>query len=82
MELPIITKHSDWYINADNIRWSELVRLLDIDGNYLVSLMRFERSTGKFINIEDKAFGSPQEAIDYLQTIGVDVPGKEYDDYD
>ena len=78
MELPIISKYDETYLNCKNQNHEDRVRLLDIDGAYLVTTMVLEKMTKKFLRFEEIAFASLMEAEEYLESdLGIDLPWKE-----
>lgn len=87
MELPIIPKFDEKLTSLQDQKLVDRIRILDIDGTYLVSVWIMERETKAFTHFQEIAFDSLWEAEDYLRDeLGVDLPGdeqeKEWIDYD
>lgn len=82
MELPIVSKFSDEFVLAANSQQYEKINIWDIDGVYLVSIVRISGIDQAYIKTEFLAFTSLFEAQDYLHyDLGIEMPGYE-DDYE
>ena len=76
MELPIIPKYDEKLMNLQDQKLVDRIRILDIDGTYLVTVWIMERETKVFTHFIEIAFSSLMEAEDYLRyDLGVDLPG-------
>jgi hypothetical protein len=67
MELPILIKFDSTFMSLSNQNHEERIRILDIDGVYLVSLIVYEKYTNVMTKIFEIAFDSLYEAQEYLR---------------
>lgn len=78
MELPIVSKYDEKFVSLHNQNWDDQIRILDIDGTYLISIWYLEKETKKFLNYQEIAFDSLWEAEEYLiYDLGIEIPEKE-----
>jgi hypothetical protein len=87
MELPILVKYDSTLLSLSNQNLEEKIRILDIDGVYLVSIIIFEKYTKALTKIFEIAFDSLYEAQEYLRDdhfidIGDEKDTKEWRHYD
>ncbi len=91
VELPILIAYEESLMNLNDQNLTEKIRILDIDGTYLVSLWNLEKATNIFKSYKEIAFSSLWEAEEYLRDeLGIDFPSDEekekdlyfYDTYD
>lgn len=68
MELPIAQIFCDYYNQRNNKINADLVRILDIDGVYLVQVLTVHALTKEYISTEEFAFDSLQQAINYMHS--------------
>lgn len=81
MDLPIQIKFEDTLTSLVDQKYEDKIRILDIDGVYLVSLWRLEKETKKFNGYQECAFDSLWEAKGYLLEqldVEIDVDPREY----
>lgn len=85
MELPIVSKFDSVYWCSLNNLHAERIRILDIDGTYVVSIIVTHRLTKELIKVEEMAFSALYEAEEYIKDLGIvfeDDPEQEYDTSD
>jgi hypothetical protein len=85
VELPIVTMYKETVLSWNDPNLKELIRLLDIDGTFLISGVIQEKTTGKFIDNFEISFSTLWEAQDYLRDyIDIEEPEneREWKDYD
>ena len=88
MELPIVATFDETLASLDDQNLIERVRILDIDGAYVISVWVLEKTTRILKNFSEVAFSTLPEAIDYVHDeLDIDMTEeetneKEWVDYD
>jgi hypothetical protein len=87
VELPIVPKFEENFLRANDKNIEEKIRILDIDGVYMVSRITIERSTRSFVQRSEVAFDSLKEAKSYLNdqfglSFSEDEVQEDWRDYD
>jgi len=87
MELPILVKFNESFTSLANQNHMENIRILDIDGAYLISITVTERYTKELLKQAEIAFDSLHAAQDYLKyQMDIDLDDEketqEWRDYD
>lgn len=88
MELPIVPTYDEKLMSLRDQNLMERIRILDIDGTYLVSVWVIEKTTNIFKTFSELAFSTLWEAEEYLRdALSIDLPGdeekeKDWCDYD
>lgn len=67
MEIPIVPIFEDCLMSLKDQNLCEKIRLLEMDGSYLISVLSFENITNRFVNQVEIAFSSLQEALNFLK---------------
>lgn len=76
MDIPIVTKYDNLIMSTKNQNIQEHVRILDIDGIFLISIMIREKESRAFIEALEIAFDTLNEAKQFLE----DEMGLEFED--
>lgn len=80
MELPIIVKFDETY-NSEKNTHLERIRIIDVDGISMVSVLTTHKSTKEVIEINELAFTTVGEAHDYMR-MDLKIEPPEDDEYE
>ncbi len=67
MELPVTISFEEDYLCLNDPLRAETIRILDVDGYFLISVVKYEVNSKKMIGITEKAFDSLFACLEYLK---------------
>ena len=78
MELSIHTRYQDTMISLKNQSITEKIRLIDIEGTYLIQIFEMETISNRQISVYEQAFDSIGDVEEFFEDqLGIELPNEE-----